>query len=207
MSEAKTVPVEPSILERHARIGALLAQAGLMTDEEFADVEAKLHHPDGATYANFNVQAVMALLNGFKAERTALAESKAKVWELGQEVTRRGNLLEDVVNELDLSDGAIAEHGPLGTSPAELVKLVLAQKDLQIRALKQGFVDAAESRLADLREGLEGLVNKWCGILPEGEGKPPTWFGNKLKPLITQSRPTVNSVDGGNAGENSGGET
>ena len=39
------------------------------------------------------------------------------------------NMLEDVVNALDLSDGAIAKHGELGTPPAELVRLVLAEKD------------------------------------------------------------------------------
>jgi len=38
------------------------------------------------------------------------------------------NMLEDVVNELDLSESAIAEHGPNGTAPAELVRLVLAEK-------------------------------------------------------------------------------
>ena len=51
------------------------------------------------------------------------------------------NMLEDVVNELDLSDGMIEEHGPLGTAPAELVRLVLERKDLEIRALKQGFTE------------------------------------------------------------------
>ena len=30
-------------------------------------------------------------------------------------------MLEDVVNVLALSDSAIAEHGPFGTPPAELV--------------------------------------------------------------------------------------
>ena len=50
------------------------------------------------------------------------------------------NMLEDVVNELDLSDGMIEKHGPLGTAPAELVRLVLERKDLEISALKQGFV-------------------------------------------------------------------
>lgn len=50
------------------------------------------------------------------------------------------NMLEDVVNELDLSEGMIEKHGPLGTAPAELVRLVLEQKDTQIRALSQGFV-------------------------------------------------------------------
>ena len=50
------------------------------------------------------------------------------------------NMLEDVVNELDLSDGMIERHGPLGTAPAELVRLILEQKDKEIRLLKQGFV-------------------------------------------------------------------
>lgn len=49
------------------------------------------------------------------------------------------NMLEDVVNELDLSEGAIEKHGPLGTAPAELVRLVLEEKDMQIRALKSGM--------------------------------------------------------------------
>ena len=49
------------------------------------------------------------------------------------------NMLEDVVNALDLSDSMIEEHGPLGTAPAELVRLVLEQKDMQIKALHQGF--------------------------------------------------------------------
>ena len=49
-------------------------------------------------------------------------------------------MLFDVVNELDLSEGMIEEHGPLGTPPAELVRLVLARKDATIAMLKQGFV-------------------------------------------------------------------
>jgi hypothetical protein len=49
------------------------------------------------------------------------------------------NMLQDVVNELDLSDAAIEKHGPLGTAPSELVRLVLDQKDLEIRALKAGM--------------------------------------------------------------------
>jgi hypothetical protein len=46
------------------------------------------------------------------------------------------NLLEDVVNELDLSGEAIEKHGPLGTPPAELVRLVLKEKDQKIAMLK-----------------------------------------------------------------------
>ncbi len=33
-----------------------------------------------------------------------------------------------------------AEQGPMGTPPAELVRIVLERKDAEIRMLKQGFV-------------------------------------------------------------------
>jgi len=49
------------------------------------------------------------------------------------------NMLEDVINELDLSESAIEKHGPLGTPPAALVRLVLDEKDLKIKALKAGM--------------------------------------------------------------------
>jgi hypothetical protein len=39
------------------------------------------------------------------------------------------NMLEDVVNELNLSESAIEKHGPMGTAPAELVRLVLDEKN------------------------------------------------------------------------------
>jgi len=48
-------------------------------------------------------------------------------------------MLEDVVNELDLSECAIEKHGPLGTPPSELVRLVLDAKDREIKALKSGW--------------------------------------------------------------------
>jgi len=48
-------------------------------------------------------------------------------------------MLEDVVNELDLSDTMIDEHGPHGTAPSELVRLVLERKNLEISMLRQGF--------------------------------------------------------------------
>jgi hypothetical protein len=59
------------------------------------------------------------------------------------------NMLEDVVNELDLSDGMIEHHGPLGTAPAKLVRQVMARKDRQIAMLSSGFRDVgdAEARL------------------------------------------------------------
>ena len=55
------------------------------------------------------------------------------------------NMLEDVVNELELSESAVAKYGQEGTAPAELVRLVLEEKDLKIRALEANFVDASKS--------------------------------------------------------------
>ena len=49
------------------------------------------------------------------------------------------NMLEDVVNELDLSEAMIEKHGQEGTAPATLVRLVLEEKDRQIRMLKLGM--------------------------------------------------------------------
>jgi hypothetical protein len=54
-------------------------------------------------------------------------------------------MLEDVVNVLDLSDAAIAEHGQHGTPPAELVRMVLQEKDRTIRNLRAGMVDCSVS--------------------------------------------------------------
>ena len=50
------------------------------------------------------------------------------------------NMLEDVVNELNLSQEMIEKHGQEGTAPATLVRLVLEQKDRKIRNLKAGLV-------------------------------------------------------------------
>ena len=55
--------------------------------------------------------------------------------------TELENMLEDVVNELDLSDEMISIHGPLGTPPAQLVRLVLEQKNEIIRMLNAGLID------------------------------------------------------------------
>lgn len=49
------------------------------------------------------------------------------------------NMLEDVINELDLSQDMIEKHGTLGTPPADLVRVVLYQKDMHIRMLKRGM--------------------------------------------------------------------
>jgi hypothetical protein len=51
------------------------------------------------------------------------------------------NMLEDVINVLDLHEDIIEQHGSLGTPPAELVRLVLLQKDRIIRDLRAGLKD------------------------------------------------------------------
>ena len=66
------------------------------------------------------------------------------------------DMLEDVVNALDLSDGMIAEHGPLGTPPAELVRLVIDRKDIEINMLKRGFVPIADRLKAAEQESENG---------------------------------------------------
>ena len=58
-------------------------------------------------------------------------------------------MLEDVVNVLNLSDATIEAHGPHGTPPAELVRLVLQQKDRTIRNLRAGMVDCASNGQVD----------------------------------------------------------
>ncbi len=65
------------------------------------------------------------------------------------------SMLEDVVNALDLSEACIEHHGPLGTPPAELVELVLAQKDLKIAALKIRLVELGEIRHGSTKNAKE----------------------------------------------------
>jgi hypothetical protein len=80
------------------------------------------------------------------------------------------NMLEDVVNELDLSDGIIGEHGLTGTAPAQLVRLVLERKDLEIKMLKQGMQDARYTRTPDPRvKELVEALEEWlsCADSPE----------------------------------------
>lgn len=67
--------------------------------------------------------------------------SKLVMEGLDSRIQELKNMLEDVVNELDLSEIAIEKHGPLGTPPAELVRMVLEEKDRRIAALKAKLVD------------------------------------------------------------------
>lgn len=50
------------------------------------------------------------------------------------------SMLQDVLKELNLSQNMIVKHKALGTTPAELVRLVLDGKDKEIKMLEQeGF--------------------------------------------------------------------
>jgi len=73
--------------------------------------------------------------------RKKVVDLRAENGKLKKENERRRNLLEDVINELQLSDMLIEKHGSLGTPPAELVRLVLEGKDRQIKMLKQGMTE------------------------------------------------------------------
>lgn len=77
------------------------------------------------------------------------------------------NLLEDVVNELNLSESAIEKHGPLGTEPAKLVSLVLDEKDRTIDALKSGMkMIETKSKESDAVEFAEWILkNNWYKLL------------------------------------------
>jgi len=73
------------------------------------------------------------------------------------------NMLEDVVNELDLSAEMIEKHGQEGTAPAELVRLVLEEKDKQIFMLKRGFKQIElkdENKQLHIHDVVKSLPNK-----------------------------------------------
>jgi hypothetical protein len=84
---------------------------------------------------NANLRAVVAGQTAFHSDEAVNAE----VARMRDKRDEFRNMLEDVVNVLDLSEGMIETHGPLGTAPAELVRLVLERKDREISMLKAGF--------------------------------------------------------------------
>ncbi len=94
------------------------------------------------------IKVLEAERDRLKAENERILLDKERGFDI-EEFDRRRNLLEDVVNELELSEYAIEKHGPLGTEPAVLVGLVLKEKDRQISQLR--------ARL----EGLEAELGVW----------------------------------------------
>ena len=79
-------------------------------------------------------------------------------------------MLEDVVNELDLYDAAIEKHGPHGTPPAELVRLVLQEKDCTIRNLRAGLQDCASCREKRVDNVLLKRLARWIAKNPPQHG-------------------------------------
>ena len=68
-----------------------------------------------------------------------IQKNKATSIEFPYTIKDLRSMLEDVITVLDPSEEMIAKHGELGTAPAELVRLVLEQKDREIQMLKNGF--------------------------------------------------------------------
>jgi len=66
------------------------------------------------------------------------------------------NMLEDVVNELNLSEAAIKKYGPIGTAPSELVRLVLQEKD---RCFQQLQIE--NKRLKNLKHIVTRIVEHY----------------------------------------------
>ena len=93
--------------------------------------------------SDYDIQAMDDLIAGGIHEQQSLYVELDKLrtenTALKAENEHLTNLLENVVNELDLSDIAIEKHGQLGTEPAYLVELVLAEKDMKISCLKHGM--------------------------------------------------------------------
>jgi len=92
------------------------------------------------------------------------------------------NMLEDVINELDLSDAMFEKHGPLGTPANELVRYVLEEKDRRIALLKQKMIDVqcvtklrAKANAYD--EGKEMIQIVYCGIVC----KHPSYTSQKVR--------------------------
>jgi hypothetical protein len=71
-----------------------------------------------------------------RALKNKIEEVEDKTGNYGWTKAEMRSMLEDVVSVLDLSDYMLEKHGPIGTSPAELVRLVLEQKDREIKMLQ-----------------------------------------------------------------------
>lgn len=120
-------------------------------------------------------------LTRWKTCESELAAAGEEIARLRAKEDDRRNMLEDVINALDLSEGAIEKHGPMGTPAAEMVKLVLAEKDRQIAYLKAGFVDirAQPARIVDAEKLKDAVLtgDRWF----DGEHNLVMSVGNIFK--------------------------
>lgn len=73
------------------------------------------------------------------------------------------NMLEDVVNELDLSDLMIEKHGQEGTAPAKLVRLVLEHKDREISMLKMEMRAFVQTLTAEIKKLISNAWDNGMG--------------------------------------------
>ena len=108
------------------------------------------------------------------------------------------NMLYDVVSELDLSDGMLDEHGPLGTAPSKLVRLVLDRKNQEIDMLKRGFVPVSgmNKQVVDVREEYD------CGNLNDYGGGNVSWWQDYIRAEVGRANEFYASTIGSLKEEN-----
>ena len=71
-----------------------------------------------------------------RALKNKIEDLEDKTSNYGWTKSEMRSMLEDVVTVLDLSDDMLEKHGPISTQPAELVRLVLEQKNREISMLQ-----------------------------------------------------------------------
>lgn len=71
-----------------------------------------------------------------RALKNKIEDLEDKTSNYGWTKSEMKSMLEDVVTVLDLSEDMLEKHGPIGTQPAELVRLVLEQKNREITMLQ-----------------------------------------------------------------------
>lgn len=117
-------------------------QATVPASQHHEDEWIKLKQNERVAYQGTEIAKLKSDLRNCQDEANeVLRNQRNEIARLKAEVERRGNLLEDVINELDLSDSVVEQHGPMGTDPSKLVRQVLDQKDRTITMLKQGIQD------------------------------------------------------------------
>ena len=95
-----------------------------------------MYHEEYGKFVDFGEEEIIPYEEWLENQLTA---ERAKTTALEKQIETMRNMLEDVVNELDLSEIAIKEHGQNGTPPAQIVKSVLEEKDRIISGLKAGI--------------------------------------------------------------------
>jgi hypothetical protein len=79
-----------------------------------------------------------------RALKQKIEEVEDKTSNYGWTKAEMRSMLEDVVTVLNLSEDMLEKHGPIGTQPYELVRLVLEQKDREIAMLRANMKKIGE---------------------------------------------------------------